>query len=515
MSKMSVLKESTANADGVFAMLSEYVETHERTAPVAFVGRDDILKDLVSGARIAGKGSLGSGMTRVIEGIPGAGKTSVSREFVSRNQGRDLEVSIGDIGSGEKKTCALFCLELQATDLDTPPLNFVRGIYRAWEKHCLGFSEGTGKFARGHVGKMADIVSLGLNRNTEQERIARINALSEHSTLGDCISAYCDCHWGHEVIIALCIDEAQMCPATANSRKIVMGLHAATHEGKIAQFFFGLPGTKAHLADRKNGLGISRINARCQHEICLLEPGEPKEVAKRTLDRLGLSWESEEWRGYISSRGYTRATWESFRGKIEDAVADGSSRFPQHITLGLEAACQSIIAHRGDLSPRTGAEILREVRGMHEFSKEAYYRERLQGVEPHAAAFGAICRKAKQSRFGAIYEYEAKRAISAGRSSDEQNLSSEQAGYILKNALDKGVLAKSKKGLIAPPSIPSMSAYLETELQEDLDASAPHAIRAAKALGLSAPADPSEKNIPGIAGMSEKPGSPSERPGIP
>ena len=476
--------------DRRFDAMRHYVEQHERDAPMAFVGRTGILNDLMSAVESTSRGT--KGMTRVVQGVPGAGKTAVCDEFIRRNQNKEISWADKD---GRKQESALFCVNLDPEDLNAPPLTFVQGLHEQWVDHCRSLEAGMAKAGRAHLGRMSDIVRLWLKRSTEHESAAKIKALTEHSSLSTCIGAYSHDYWGKsKLAIALCIDEAQDLLVTDRTKATLRILHNRTHPANITPLLFGLPNTLNHVSDRLHGLGLSRLNVECVHDIYLLEPGQAREIVDGTFDKLELDWENPDWSGHLCSRGFKPFEWDDWRSQIADAIAEGSSDFPQHVTLGLHAACQALIERRETLDPADLDDLLKDVRAKHQQRKTSYYQQRLDSIIQYGAAFGAICRKAAESPDGGIAHADAKRAIAAVSSANDEPLEGAQANAILKQALEKGILRQMRDSDIGPSPIPSMSAHLETLLQQALDKGRSHAVRSCQAIGLSMP--PTETPAP-------------------
>ena len=480
--------------DQTFDAMQHYVDLHERSAPMAFVGRDEVLADLMSAVKTTAANEDAEGMTRVVQGVPGAGKTAICNEFIRRHQNEEI---LWMDQAGRKNKAAMFCVDLSPAALNAPPLTFVQGIHEKWLRHCRSVEAGLKQAGRAHLSRLSDIVRLWLKRNTEHESVEKTGALTERSSLDACIGAYCHDYWGEDLVIALCIDEAQNCPGTAHAKAIMGGLHNREHPARIAPLLFGLPNTLAHVSDQEQGLGLSRLNLDCIHDICLLEPGQPREIVDGTFDKLGLEWSNPGWSGHLGSRGFSATQWDDWRNRVADAIAEGSSGFPQHVTLGLHAACQALIDRRETLAPTGLDDVLKDIRATHQQRKTAYYQQRLSSVIQYSAAFGAICRKAAESPDAGVTHADAKRAIAAGSSANDESLDNAQTNVILKQALEKGILRQMQDGEVGPPPIPSMSKHLELVLQNALDRGRSHAVRACQAVGLSAP-------------LSERPMHPSE-----
>ena len=473
-------KKATAEqlAPAIFSKMERFIDDGERTAPLAFVGRETVLSDLMRGVARAGEGRAKSGMTRVVEGIPGSGKTSIIKKFIDRHQGEEILAEGGE-------RLRLFAIEMPGASLDTTPLQFARMLSEEWKDYCREGMAGKKEEARKHMLEIADLGRVTMQRDTETEVLTRMRGLTDRSNMASCLNAYL----GDDIIVAVCIDEAQEIPATRDAKNILQTLHLATHKGRCAAFCFGLHGTIDKLAE----LGLSRINRKFKHKVELLEPGQSRQVAVGSFDQLGLSWKNAEWRKYAASRGFTAHTWGRVREKLEDVVAEGSSDFPQHITLGIASVCEELLKRRSTLTPGQTSEVLRSARENHGKAKTDYYQERLSGLESHGASFGAICRAAGESPSKSITSSDAIEAISAGCSKRKTPLTEEQSEEILERALRKGCLARTEKGRISVPKIPSITTFLEEFLQEDLDLDAPHAIRAVKALAPPAPTKTAER----------------------
>ena len=471
-------------ADQTFDAMQHYVDLHERSAPMAFVGRDEILADLMSAVKTTAVADHAKGMTRVVQGVPGAGKTAICDEFIRRHQNEEI---LWVDQAGRKNRAAVFCVSLDPDALNAPPLTFVQGIHEKWLRHCRSLEAGLKQAGRAHLSRLSDIVRLWLRRSTEHESAEKISALTEHSSLDACVGAYCHDYWGEDMVIALCIDEAQNCPVTAYSKAIVGGLHNRTHPARIAPLLFGLPNTLDHVSDQEKGLGLSRLNDDVIHDICLLEPGQAHEIVVGTFDRLGLEWSNPGWSGYLRSLGFSPIQWDDWRNRVADAIAERSSDFPQHVTLGLRAACQALIDRRETLVPTGLDDMLKDIRATHHQRKTSYYQRRLSSVIQYVAAFGAICRKAAGSPYGSVAEEEARAAIEAATPEKGHSLAADRADAILKQALGKGILRQMQDGEVGPPPIPSMSKHLELVLQRALDRGRSHAVRACQAIGLPVP----------------------------
>ena len=316
----------------------------------------------------------------------------------------------------------------------------------------------------------------------------KTKALTEHSSLSTCIGAYSHDYWGKsKMAIAVCIDEAQDLLVTDRTKAALRVLHNRTHPAYIVSLLFGLPNTMTHVSDPQHGLGLSRLNVKCVHDIYLLEPGQAREIVDGTFDKLDLGWESTGWSEHLCSRGFNPPAWDDWRSQVADAIVEGASDFPQHVTLGLHAACQALIERRETLNPDGLDDLLKDVRAKHQQRKTSYYQQRLDSIIQYGAAFGAICRKASGNLHGSVAEEEATAAIEAAAQAKGRPLTADQSEAMLKQAIGKGILRKMPDGDVGPPAIPSMSTHLETLLQEALGKGRSHAVRACQAIDMPAP----------------------------
>lgn len=482
------MNDSRAAPPKACLAMREYVADQEAGAPLVFAGRDAVLADLWAGARATAKDRNPPRMTRVVQGIPGAGKTSACAEFIARRNGEIIPASPPDVSAQvvSKPRMAL-CLEMPVSAMNQPPRDFVvtlherlRRMQRAGETACAGWSR-----FRWRINDAGDHFLTAIRKlDAGHDKIARMRGLKDSSPLDQCLAAYDDEGWSEDFVMVLCFDEAQDCEPSQHARNIARELHNNTHTARIIPMFFGLPNTREHLADRRKGLGLSRVNVDCVHNIGALAPHESREVVQGTMDALGASWESAEWRKHCGSVGFTPMQWEDWRERAAAAILEGACDFPQHITLGLRAFCRAMIARNGGFAPADADDAMKEIREDHDRAKVEYYRERTAGLDEFAAAFGAVCRKATASPAGAVTMESALRAISAGADANEPPTAA-QARTILNLAISKGALTKCLGGRIAPPSIPSMSSHLDGLLQESLLLEEPHAVRVAQAMGLN------------------------------
>ena len=171
--------ESQLPADAVFQRMRAYASDLERTSPPVFVGREDILDELRFVAeRVAADNPRG--MTRLVQGVPGAGKSALCDEFMASVQGTEL--------AGRRVLCA----KLDPSNLAQPPLEL--------------------------VDKLTDSLQV-MRRPSVRQMHEASHGLTAESDLGTCVSAHAERLWPKNALVVLAFDEMQECPATADPKR--------------------------------------------------------------------------------------------------------------------------------------------------------------------------------------------------------------------------------------------------------------------------------------------------------
>ena len=433
--------------------LFDLVESRDRSDPLSFVGRDSemqFLDGLVSRAAAQDK-SPPLGAIRVVQGVPGTGKTALCNEF-----GRRL------LERGEVNGRPVLCASISTADLSRPPVHLIRTINkRCFDAHVKRGAMRTRLGGKGpSADELAGAVVQRLFRGKAWEEIREsAHGLSEASTLASCIDVYTERVWAEGAVVVLMLDEAQNCNVhSQQAKENACDLYAGDHKARLPLLCFGLPNTKRVL----NELGISRLTGQSVRELGRLLPGEGREVLERTLDQVGLSEGDDDWLEHVRSLGMTADEWRTWRKALVGGLEAASDDFPQHLTAGLMAACQGILDM--EEGRKFDDAMLNDIAARHQEWKDEYYQGRLHSpaLERHGMAFGAIC-KLSERQGGALSRQDARAIIMAG---DDEGapVSDGRASDALQAAIDKGVFGCDEDSAgrpVTPPLIPSMQTHLQ------------------------------------------------------
>ena len=434
--------EVDGSIDALFERLEGFCADSDRTTPPVFVGREDELATLALALkRTASAERPPRGMFRVVQGLPGAGKTALCERFLESIDG--LRVS------GRR----MFGVKLHPAVLSRPPLELAMQITEALPLGALG------KHFRNVVSTGAQIAGP---RKSIFEMTNANHGLSRDSDLTACLNVYADRHWGENVAIALAFDEMQACPATQESVAALGVLHEALHKARIAVFCFGLHNTAEHL---RENLKLSRLAKAAEVPLGPLEGDQGRQLVQRTLDALGVSSNAAAWRRYIAGRGVAASAWEDWRRRLVDEVDARAAGFPHHLVAGLLATCDAIGANRAQFGP--AHDLLPTIVEALEQAKATFYEQRLgRDLQAHVVALGAFCKGALQrGETGAARSFLLD--LFAAGDDDGEPVDREEAARLLAIADERGVLRKRAHTdagtFFELPAIPSMAAYLAAE----------------------------------------------------
>ena len=445
--------EEELPADAVFARMRSYASDLERTSPPVFVGRKDILDELrFVVERVASDNPRG--MTRVVQGVPGAGKSSLCDEFMASVQGRVL--------AGRRVLCA----KLDPSNLAQPPLELVNKLTDSLPR-ALAQVPGTQRFVADRHARFAELASAALQvmrRQSVREMHAAGHGLTAESDLGACVSVHARRLWPKDALVVLAFDEMQECPATARSKAALRILNECMHDARVLVVCFGLQNTETVL---REDLKLSRIPADAVTDIGSLARGEGREVLERTLDYFGASTRNEEWLRHLTAANEDANEWLAWRDALLDDLEERAGDFPQHLTAALRATCQVLCRNREDRTPL--ATLATEIAERLERNKADYYGKRIgEELRLHRIALGALVRATEEMDGVPLRDAFAcfMAGDDAGRAVD-----GERAAELVRVAVGRGVLGQADVDgvlcCVAPPT-PSMTRHLRRHYERML-----------------------------------------------
>lgn len=423
-----------ASEKEALARMSAYKEMDDRSAPPVFSGRGEQLQWLAGRVDAVGRGALG--MTSVVHGVPGMGKTALGDEFARHKK-----------GSG-KGAGSAFCVKVTPGDLDAAPIELMHDITRSLA------ASGWGQMGRvrERLNEMGSLAMLLKYDKAGQDLFDRPRNLHAGSPMKKCLRSYANDLWGEDATVVLLIDEMQNCPVTDRTRDALGVLHNGEF-AKVLPVCLGLPNTGERLA----AIGLSRLSKRSERELRCLAEGPAREVIDGTIAWLGFE--------QVARGNATDREWEAWRGALSSGLAARSGGFPQHLTLGLMTACESVLAV--PLRDRLGKNVLEKAAQIHEREKLEYYQARVRnaGARAHTPALGALAMLARQEMDERLPYDEALDFLST-------EWGAQDAEEVLKEAVRQGLAGEAddaKGGVsVTPPPIPSMETYLRDRFKNAL-----------------------------------------------
>ncbi len=282
--------------------LREYVGMEARDAPPVFVGRGRVIRDIETAAEMAlrawraGRGV--PGLTRVVQGAPGAGKSSLLAHLR-----RKWEASRADGDRGAPVAVNISLLELR--DLDR---------FKAEIDRKVPTSIGR-RYAPVVAGALVKLVTPGTRLSEETEK--EVRALAERRDLP------------HPVV--LMVDEAQNVRPYESESAVFAHLHEG-HFGHlpVLPVLAGLGHLREHLG--RPGIRLSRFSdeRRSIHTLGALSDGEVRELFAGWLDRFGVAAPADG-----------AARWA-------DALVRDSQGWPMHTNQFLTALAEQLLAPERD-----------------------------------------------------------------------------------------------------------------------------------------------------------------------
>jgi len=245
--------------------LRRFVIAGEKSSPPVFVGREDILTEILQKSSLGfEQGTAPPGNTRIIQGAPGAGKTSILLELERRGQQDDhapRTVVVTDVEIEQHLSNVLQSIALAAA---APRQEWVQTVTQ------IGSYVGTRLGAINLFGFSADIA-----------RLVESFPPTDLYELGQVLPSS---KWAHPVILA--VDEAQRLRGEMSTppAHVLTSIHDARQIGlPLTLVFAGLGDTK----DRINEIGIT--NGAYAFDVGALAAHEQAQVIEGFCEHFSLA----------------------------------------------------------------------------------------------------------------------------------------------------------------------------------------------------------------------------------
>ena len=415
--------------DHIESVLRDYDRRRDRATPPVFVGRAVELASLHQTVAAAKSGA--EGITAVVQGPPGAGKSALCNQFE-----QEARAASGD-------DAPVVVVAVDCRFFDRTPVSMVR-----------------------------ELAATALLRRGPSLELAAMS-LDESSSLGTTLDTFAEKMWPAAITLVLSIDEMQSMEDTPLVRRNLREIHSKRFRTNIAIVGFGLQDTAARL----RRLGLSRLGSHQVETLGCMSGADASRLVDETFDHLRLASENEDWRGYANALGFGADDWTSWRNAARAVILEESVDFPHHLVNGIRAVCRMVLA--GELG-YPGEEQLASLRQQCRESKKTYYAARLEPLANHTMALAAALRKAN-----ADGEVDAAVVLNALEESDNNGRRTDDntAAEVLNGLLGSGLLTNRGTTMVGV-EIPSLTRYLADELESSLAQGGIAAHKLVDALGI-------------------------------
>ena len=424
------------------AALREYDRRRDRASPPVFVGRASELAFLHDAVAAAQSGA--EGITAVVQGVPGVGKSALCWQFE-----RELRSALGDDKPVVvvSKDCDFF---------DRPPLSVVKELAADVPvrmdllRRLPGFEK-----ADDHVRRAVGFATALLKRGSSFDLAMQAMNLDQSSSLGTALDTFAENTWPAGITLILTVDEMQNMEDTPHVRRNLQAIHSKRFDTNIAIIGFGLQDTTSTL----HRLGLSRLGADQVRTLGCVDEADAARLVDETFGYLGLAAE-QDWLEYAQHLGFGAEDWKNWRHAAKEIILEESANFPHHLVNGIRAVCRIVLD--GQLRP--GHREPSALRGQCQDSKKEYYAARLAPFANHTLALAAALRKAN-----AAGELDTAVLLDALEKTDNngRRASANTALEVLDGLLDRGLMKRRGTSMVAV-EVPSMTGYLKDELERSL-----------------------------------------------
>jgi len=287
--------------------LQAFVMTGEKSPPPVFVGRDDIIGDIEERGRLAWKSGARAvhgeaGATRIIQGAPGAGKSSILAELESR--------SLKDV---EERAPRVLFLTSEMLEESLP--------------NVLARLEAAGRMERGEWFERGRGLWTSAVKQVTSVSVAGARmdlAHREWSGLEDLRNILPPDQWARPVIVA--VDEAQNLPTEKNTPlgHFFRGIHNGRTGLPLTLVLAGLGDTEAVA----NQIGLTR-GLEIRHLGCL-DSDDSGRLMRRFCRHFCMDPEGQ--------------------GERLDGLARDTEGWPRHLHIALQSLGREALTAEGDLS---------------------------------------------------------------------------------------------------------------------------------------------------------------------
>lgn len=442
--------------------LRDYDRRRDRSTPPVFVGRADelnFLRGTVAAAKAGAKG-----VTAVVQGVPGVGKSALCTEFE-----KELQTEMSE-------EAPVVVLPKESSFFDSSPVSMVQEL-AAEVPVRMDLLRGLPGFGnlREHVGRAVGVTTALLKRGSPFDLAMQAMGLNQSSSLGAVLDAFAENLWPAGVTLILSIDETQGIQDAPQVRSNLQAIHAKRFSANIAILAFGLQDTAAKLS----ALGLSRLGSGQIRRLGRMTSLDAASLVDRTFDHLRLTSEDEDWRKYARECGFDIDAWTQWRNAAKAVVSKESVDFPHHLVNGIRGVCQIVL---GGLRHPGQAE-LGVLRRLCLESKDEYYRARLEPFANHTMAVAAALQKTNEA--GEVDEGVLQSAL---EKSDNRGRATngETAAAVLDDLIGRGLLIRRRTTMVGV-EIPSLTSYLTAEFHGALTSGGVAAGKLASALQIDAP----------------------------
>ncbi len=339
--------------------LRQLMHSDRSPTPPAFVGREQEIGDTLAKLRAVRKDPTGSGvgLTIVLHGAPGAGKTALLAAIQRRVAQEFAAAEPGEQPKGVFLINAAPALFNSAWGLSMRLLQSLSPDEHERERRIYTRSFGASS-------GVASLVTAGAERSwTERDPVPHRDMeswLEEHAQA-----------WRKAAIVLLC-DEAQALCAEATEQ--LMALHGGRHGVAVLLVFAGLPNTPRILAECK----ISRLAMGQPRHIGILPLADAIRAARKAFDVLG-----------VEGMAAAKDRWAERMG-VE------SQGWPQHLANYQIAAYEVIADNQGVIDGADFESMLADGA----LRREWYYERRMESLSLAVEAVPPVARALQRTANG-------------------------------------------------------------------------------------------------------------------